>query len=285
MEHKIGIGNNEAEISIKHCEICSAFDGIKNLFQRCNSQMQVDEKRFKGKTEENITPDSEAANRFYHIGVMHQSKGELDLAIQNFKSSLHHDPSKPEPRFCLGHLLQNRLESMIKVNLGNIKLAQGETGEALTFFTDATILNPGNASAWINLAVIYHQTQHYDLSIACSTKAISIDPKDGTAYYNLACTFHDIEHFEDAIQMYNAAILCNPMNSEIFYNLGIAFEQLGKRSEAIQAYKRAHFLAPSFEEAVIALEGLSNSQNDIHSGPVGLFKKRALARFGSLNPF
>ena len=155
---------------------------------------------------------------------------------------------------------QKALESHIKVNLGNIKTAQGDFESAIKHYADATMLDPTNTDAWITLGLVYHRTNDFQSSVSCVKRAISIDPLNETAHYNLACVYHDLRMFDEAIDMYNTALLCNPLHRDALFNVGLVYKLQGKFDDARKCFRKALDVDPSFtiaEKAIELLGGLT----------------------------
>jgi len=203
----------------------------------------------------------ESAQKYYDAGNCHKNHSEIDLAIQSYQFCLDLDPSNTRARYNLGVLVQKQMESTINVNLGNIKLEQGDVESAIEFFIAAKELNPTNVVAWVNLGLIYQYKGELEASLLCLQKAISLDASNATAYYNFACALHDSGRLVEAISMYEVALDLSPHHRDAFFNLGVANHELGREKKALQNYQKALLLDPSFEEARQAVQSFRNNDN------------------------
>lgn len=83
-----------------------------------------------------VLQDPLTAQEHLELGVAYERKGELDLAAREYEGALRKDAG----------LVQAR------VNLGNVRVAQGEYGKARTEYLKALDLRPGDPEATNNLA-------------------------------------------------------------------------------------------------------------------------------------
>jgi tetratricopeptide (TPR) repeat protein len=83
-----------------------------------------------------------------------------------------------------------------------------------------------DAEAYYNRGVAWQKKGDYDRAITDYTKAIEINPGDALAYYNRGNAYQGKGQYERAISDYNKAIELNPKFAEAYVNLGGAY--LGK---------------------------------------------------------
>jgi len=220
------------------------------------NQSEVKDEKDQGK---NVYEKPSEGNEFRglnyaRMGDLYMKKGNLGLAIESYKLCLSCDPSNNEIRNFLAQLSKKQVESNINLNLGNIKLAQGDIQSALHFFIDAKEANPSNVEAWINLGLVYRSMKAFDSSISCYQKAISFDVVNQVAYYNLGCTLHDMARLDEAIDMYKLTLEVNSTHRDALFNLGVAYYELGNQVEAVAHLKRTLLIDPTFGEAQQALQ-------------------------------
>jgi Tfp pilus assembly protein PilF len=111
-----------------------------------------------------------------NLGVAYENKGELDLAISEYKVA-----SKAQP---LGYLY-----------LGNAYFRKGEMGKAEKYYRKALKEMPDNADAHNNLAWLYYtKRENLDEAESHALRAMELDPSKGDVY---ADTLDKIRALED----------------------------------------------------------------------------------------
>jgi tetratricopeptide (TPR) repeat protein len=99
-------------------------------------------------------------------------------------------------------------------------------------------VEPLTADQWCDLAVDLETVAPKEAQDAYS-KAVALDPGHATARVNLGRLLQDLGLPARAVQQYRAALAIQPRHPTAAFNLGTALEDLGRRSEAILAYRKA----------------------------------------------
>ena len=129
-------------------------------------------------------------------------------------------------------------------NLAMHALAKGDLETAWFTLVTALDLSPELAPLWVNLGVLYRQSDQFDAAEASYREALRLDPRDRSALTNLLSLYEQrgledkLRGLQDRVEKYQAA---NP-----FYHayLGdLAFEE-GDAASAIKHYEQAIALAP-----------------------------------------
>jgi tetratricopeptide (TPR) repeat protein len=97
---------------------------------------------------------------------------------------------------------------------------------------------PLTADQWCDLGADLETVAPKDAQDAY-TRALALDPGHATARVNLGRLLQDLGLPAQAVQQYRAALAIQPRHPTAAFNLGTALEDLGRRSEAIQAYRAA----------------------------------------------
>ena len=95
---------------------------------------------------------------FYYAGVMYDSLGLPDYAINEFSKYLRHYPSD--------------YETMIR--LANLQFRQKRYDDALTLYKEALRLWPNDATAWFNYAILNRDKGNYAVALSSLDQVIKI---------------------------------------------------------------------------------------------------------------
>jgi tetratricopeptide (TPR) repeat protein len=101
------------------------------------------------------------------------------------------------------------------VAMGDVRIAQGRTEEALSFYS----------------------------------RAVRIDPDYPEGHNNLGSLLAQVGRLEEAIVHYQAALRLKPSYPEAELNWGVALARLGRSEEALIHYQRALGMAPTLKDA------------------------------------
>jgi tetratricopeptide (TPR) repeat protein len=91
---------------------------------------------------------------------------------------------------------------------------------AIAALSEATRLNPNDATAFINRGVAYESKGDSDRAIADYNEAIRLDPKNANAFINRGVAYASKDDNDRAMADYNEAIRLDPMNAFTFCNRG-----------------------------------------------------------------
>ncbi len=120
-----------------------------------------------------------------------------------------------------------------------------------------------DATAWINLGVLYYKNADYQKAIASLIKAIEIDASQAPAYYNLGLLFTNINNLSQAIIAYENAISYAPNFIEAYNNLGNLLIELGELDKAETIYQQAIAANPKHFGSYLNLGNLLMEKNQI----------------------
>ncbi|MDX1403087.1 MAG: tetratricopeptide repeat protein [Woeseiaceae bacterium] len=136
-----------------------------------------------------------------------------------------------------------------------VNLSAGSLSRAETILKQALALDPGFASAWVELARVYlHQAMIFgipsfeeggELARDAVQRALQIDPRNGRALGVLAAVKGELEwDFEGAYETIRQALILDPGNAEIMQVAARAEYVLGRLDAAIDIYRKAMTLDP-----------------------------------------
>ena len=110
---------------------------------------------------------------------------------------------------------------------------------------------PKHPFAWKVLGAALKQIGKINESLVASQKSVELDPLDAEAHNNLAILLKEQGRLKEAEASYKKAIALKPDYAEAHSNLGLVLKELGRLDEAEASYKKAITLKPDFLEAII----------------------------------
>jgi tetratricopeptide (TPR) repeat protein len=134
----------------------------------------------------------------YVLGVSYESMGKLEMAIEEYKTSLRYNPKFPDSR--------NNL-AILYTQLGKTDLAEKE-------FKRTILSDPSYEKSYYNLATLYHKKGELDLAIEYYLKAIRVNPRYEFARLSLGKAYSRKGLGEEAKEEWRKVLELNPGNKE-----------------------------------------------------------------------
>jgi len=127
-------------------------------------------------------------------------------------------------------------------------VADGYMEEALQAYDKSLEIDPGNATVWLDKALI-----HMILAKQARLKALDLfdenlekNPQDGRAWWGRGVALYGLERpeearesWERALEIYNETLGSNPEDAETWFDKAEILISLGRNEEAIEAYDQA----------------------------------------------
>jgi eukaryotic-like serine/threonine-protein kinase len=194
------------------------------------------------------------------LGVLENSTGNYEKAVEEFKTAVQLEPANDEAYVGLGAAYersQNPAEAertyqrIVKLRpgywkgynlLGGFYLRQGDFEHARAMFQKVTELTPESYRGYANLAATYLGEGRYQDAMQPLEKALAIRPTYGT-YSNLGTAYYHVRKYDDAVRSYEQAVKLNDKNYVTWGNLAEAQYLAGKRDQARTTYLKAIALA------------------------------------------
>jgi protein O-GlcNAc transferase len=139
-------------------------------------------------------------------------------------------------------------------------LQRGEIREAELRFRSAIAANASNANALHGLAIIAHQTGHFQPAIELFDRAIVSDSSLAAAYVNRGNAQFALQRFADAIQSHQIALQLSPDLNSARINLSSALQAVGRIDEAVAVIEAALENLPDSPETFNNLGNLYKEQ-------------------------
>ncbi len=122
-------------------------------------------------------------------------------------------------------------------------------------------LNPNNADAHYNYAILLNELNRKDEAEEHYKKAIEINPNFAEAYNNYAQLLNELNRNDVAEKHYKKAIEINPNSEIVHFNYAILLNELNRNDEAEEHYKKAIEINPNYEKAYSNYAILLNELN------------------------
>ena len=200
-------------------------------------------------------------------GVCFKATGQLEMAVQSFKSAVAIKSDFADAHYNLGLTFQelNQLEAAIKSyqvtlglqnsyfkahnNLGIIYKELGQLDESVNSYEKALKIQPDFVEAYNNLGNTLNELDKFDEAVKAYEEALKIQPDYLEVCNNLGKILNKIGQIDKAVKCYEKAIAINPDYDEAYLNLGITLNELGQLDEAVKCYEKAIAINPEYAEA------------------------------------
>jgi serine/threonine-protein kinase len=194
----------------------------------------------------------------------HDTRGNIDRAIQSFKTATGQDPKYALAYAGLGEAYwrkaaatgdkqwatlayQNaeyaeQLDSKLAVvhsTLGLVYLDAGRKADALKEFQKAMDLAPSSAEAIEQLADVYDKQGRFQEAEDLYLRATQARPTDWYGFVLLGIFYYERERYTESEAAFNKAKVLTPDNDLVRIDLGGVYRNHGRYKEAIEEYKQA----------------------------------------------
>jgi predicted O-linked N-acetylglucosamine transferase (SPINDLY family) len=126
---------------------------------------------------------------------------------------------------------------------------KGSIADAKRLYTSVLRIDPTNAAAFGNLAIIAAQQGDLDGAERLLRRGVALHPKDALSFNNLGRVLLQRGKLAEAIDAHRRAIELRPAYAEAHFALGNALKQQGAFSDAIVSYRNAVATKPGYSEA------------------------------------
>ncbi len=152
-------------------------------------------------------------------------------------------------------------DASARIELGVVYRRLGRHEEAIDQLERATELNPDSANAYFQLASVYSRTKATNAAIDAAAKTISLEPGFEAAYYLLGTQYLAADEPQAAVNVLSRAIELNSLSGDTYFLLGQAYEKLEEVNLAREAYEAAIRYVPDLLEAKAALRRIDRDEN------------------------
>ena len=175
----------------------------------------------------------ETAEDYFHFGVFHQQRGEMQEAVAEYDKAI----------------VLNPKDAAAYNNRGNAKDDLGDHAAAIEDFSQAIALNSKDAVAYYNRGNAKFRSGEHAAAVEDFSQAIALNSKDAATYYNRGVAKGHLGDYAGAIENFDEAIKINPEYVETYNNRGVAKGHLGDLAAAIEDFSQAIMLNPKYADA------------------------------------
>jgi serine/threonine protein kinase/tetratricopeptide (TPR) repeat protein len=195
------------------------------------------------------------------LGAVLVQEGEVPLAVEALRQA---QQRRPDDFWINNNLAEYLLE-----------LRPPQTEEAVALMRVAVALRPDSPVVRLNLGYALRKHGKNAEAEAAYRKALAIQPGYASAHLNLGALFCDERHdYPRALAAFREAIRLEPGLANAHRNLGVALAKQGKPAEAEAAFRQALRLRKNWAEAHNEL-GLALASQGRHAEAAGHFRKAA----------
>ncbi len=163
-------------------------------------------------------------------------------------------------------------------NLAIISAQQGDLAEAERLLRQEIRLRPNYPAGYNNLGSVLQQQARLVDAIAAHRQAIKLNPNYPEAYLALGNALRQQGNLEEAMAAYRSAIKARRDYPEAHNNIGVLLQMQGRLGQAAAAYHEAVALRPAYAEAEYNLGNVLHQKHELDAA------EAAYRRVISLNP-
>ena len=220
--------NTESAVQEANSRLTVKDDGaFKKMLAALNKNKQVTREAKSAVTEKTMP---QTAGTFLDRGMLFASRGDYDLAIEDFTEAIKLDPNNVTAYKFRG------LSYFYKKDYDR----------AIAEYNQAIKLDPNNAEAYGLRGEAYFCKKDYDRAIADYTQAIKLAPNLKDIYTTRSNAYIEKGDYDRAIADSNQAIKLDPNSKEAYASRGLAFYSKGDYDKAITDYSQAIKLDPNY---------------------------------------
>ena len=162
---------------------------------------------------------------------------------------------------------------------------RGSLGDAKRLYASVLRIDPTNAAAFGNLAIIAAQQSDLAGAERLSRREIELRPDYPAGYNNLGSVLQQQARLADAIVAHRQAIKLNPNYAEAFFALGNALRQQGNLEQAMESYRSAIKAKRDYAEAhnnigvLLQMQGRLDQAASAYGAAIALKPAYAEAQF------
>lgn len=169
----------------------------------------------------------------FALGVLASERGELDRAIEEFRTVIRLDPRHADAHYNLGLLLGER----------------GQWDEAMTALEKAAELRPNDADPHLAMGIVASQVGNDDRAIHEFIEAIKLRPNLAEAHFRLGLIYQKRKLDDMAAGAYRATVQADPQHLPARFALGYLADKKGDLDEAIRQFREITRIDPHNVEA------------------------------------
>ncbi len=163
------------------------------------------------------------AHTQFNNGTKYYKDGEIQKAIDAFKTSLEYKPDNDKAFY----------------NLGKIYYDMGQKDLALSYYSDAVSINENDSVSLLGIGLIYYERGKYPEALEYYNRAIDVAPTYAMAYFNRGTMLGQNRQYEQSLSDLTNAIKYEPEFSDSYVNRGLAYFYIKDMDNACKDWKKA----------------------------------------------
>lgn len=189
---------------------------------------------------------AQTANSGYGRGVVAALFGGLSLVLLPFAAWLALVLSSPIVLIITFFIFRNMLREWSRDRDSRERFRQN---------LEASTLNPADATAHVNLGIIYLEQRDFDRATEHFRRAVEIDPEEIDALYNLGIIARKQGELSEAIARFDSVLQLDPdhANSEVWREVGLTYYTAAQFEDALAALERFTSFRPWDAEGLYLL--------------------------------
>jgi len=128
---------------------------------------------------------------------------------------------------------------------------------AVAAYEKAIELDPGQASALVNLGTIHYNQQDWPKAEDCYRRALKVRPDYALAHFNLGNLYDETGQWHKALEQYLAALAAQPDYPDAHYNIALLHQSHGEPLKAVRHWRAYLKADPNGYWAAIARRELT----------------------------
>jgi tetratricopeptide (TPR) repeat protein len=217
---------------------------------------------------------AQTAGAFLDRGILFASRGEFQIAIEDFSEAIRLNPNLVGAYIMRGRAYVATAATGVVVEsnfsgittsstYGNISAEQARIYDlAIADFTSAIRLDPNNSTAYRERGRAYDNKGDGDRAMADYNQALRLNPNDPRAYNNRGVVYHARNDYDRAIADYTQAIRIDPNFAGAYNNRGDVYHERNDYDRAIADYTQAIRIDPNFAYAYRNRGDVYHERND-----------------------
>jgi tetratricopeptide (TPR) repeat protein/TolB-like protein len=174
--------------------------------------------------EKSADEDPDLSQAHTCLGLVDKSKGDYELAVEDFRKALTFEPTNDEAQRWLGTTLEG----------------WGHFDDAEREYQQAIMIRPQYWAGYMALAAFYKDRRHdYSHAIESYNRALAASPDNVPVYYALGAAYEDKGEYDNAIHVLQKALQLDPSSWPASSNLGMAYLRARKYDLAVPALEAA----------------------------------------------
>lgn len=161
-------------------------------------------------------------------------------------------------------------------NLAIIAAQQGDLTGAERLIRREIELRPNYPASYNNLGSVLQQQGRPTDAIVAHRQAIKLNPNYAEAFLALGNALRQQDNLDEAMAAYQSAISVRREYAEAHNNVGVLLQIAGRLDEAASAYREAIALRPSYAEAEFNLGGVLHQKQDLDNAEAAYLRVIAL---------